>query len=387
MLGKARRFGQHCDEWEEMIIMAGVIRRKHLVIATSAFAVLAAAFWMSSGSGPEHSEAANEQAKTEIHLEIDGSLGTGPVHCDSRTQTTCKLVKGSTFALQVIPNAIPVGGYTLMQSLIEYGSLLYKPTEDPYGEFTWPEAVFTVRAPTAPTGKEGSVGHAGVTALVPPLPASFQKTTLVTLTFNCSENDQTPGQSHSNLIRLVDFNESPSGAYFLLADGITTTVPNVGSLTIECTVAPTATPTPMITPTPTKQPAPGDTDLDGCADEAENGAIPQFGGRRNYQYFWDFFDVWTHPAGDPIGWERNAVINIFDILAVAIRFGPGPSLSKQAALAAALTEPVDDTSYHAAYDRGPIIGALNWERGPPDGSINIVDDILGVAAQFGHNCG
>ena len=158
------------------------------------------------------------------------------------------------------------------------------------------------------------------------------------------------------------------------------------------TDTPANTPTPTDTPsgptsTPTKQPDPGDTDLDGCSDEAENGADPQFGGLRNYTYFWDFFDVWTHPLGDPIGWERNRVINIPDILGVAVRFGPGPGpVPKAQALAAALTPPVTANGYHPAFDRGGIIGPNNWDRAPADGSINILDDILGVAFQFGHDC-
>ena len=41
---------------------------------------------------------------------------------------------------------------------------------------------------------------------------------------------------------------------------------------------------------------------------------------------------------------------------------------------------------HAAFDRGLVIGANNWDRAPADGAINIPDDILGVAAQFGHSC-
>ena len=121
--------------------------------------------------------------------------------------------------------------------------------------------------------------------------------------------------------------------------------------------------------------------------QAENGAFGYLGGQRNYAYFWDFYDVWTHPPGDPMGWERNKVLNIFDINAVGARFGPGPLLSKAQALAQALVAPTDAGSYHPAYDRGPIIGANMWDRGPPDGSINIVDDILGIAQQFGHDCG
>ena len=151
-------------------------------------------------------------------------------------------------------------------------------------------------------------------------------------------------------------------------------------------VTPTITPTPTLTPTSTKLPDPGDTDLDGCSDQAENGPDESFGGQRNHKYFWDFYDVWTHPPGQPAAWERNKVINLFDILAVAPRFGAATRVDKPEALAAALIEPVDDTSYHAGYDRGPIVGANPWDRAPADGVINITDDILGVAAQFGHDC-
>ena len=135
-----------------------------------------------------------------------------------------------------------------------------------------------------------------------------------------------------------------------------------------------------------KQTGPGDTDFDGCEDLAESGPDASFGGLRDYFYFWDFYDVWTHPTGDPLGWERNRVVNIFDILQTAIRFGPGPKFNKVDAFFQALVPPADESSYHPAYDRGPIIGANDWDRAPPDASINIVDDILGVAAQFGHSC-
>ena len=151
-------------------------------------------------------------------------------------------------------------------------------------------------------------------------------------------------------------------------------------------------------PTPTKV-ADGDTDgdtvinssdldddNDGCSDVQELGNDENLGGRRNPHSFWDFYDVWTHPPGQPTAWERNGVLNLFDIFAVAVRFGPGPTLSKQDAFTEALTQPSDDTSYHAGYDRGPKAGLNDWDQGPPDGSINIVDDILGVAKQFGHNC-
>ena len=139
-------------------------------------------------------------------------------------------------------------------------------------------------------------------------------------------------------------------------------------------------------PPPTDTPEPVNTDQDGCTDQAENGPDENLGGQRDFNYFWDFFDVWTHPVGQPLVFERNRVVNVPDIVAVAARFGPGTPADKPTALAAALTEPVDDTSYHPAFDRGPVIGANHWDRAPADGAINVPDDILGIAQQFGHNC-
>ena len=308
--------------------------------------------------------------KTLIHLEIVGSFGGVAVNCDSRTQSTCKLENGSSFALDLVPSIISPAGYIGWQTLLDYGGLLYKPNDN---ENTWVRSHLRHRKPRWPSGKENQVLHWDVTGSFPPFPTSFQTTALLTLQFNCADNDQPPGQAFSQLLQLIDFNATYSGTTFVNQDQ-DVLVPKPSSLTIECN------------PPPTKQPGPADTDGDGCSDQAENGAFEYLGGQRNYLDFWDFYDVWTHPAGDPIGWERDRVLNIFDIIAVGARFGPGPLLSKADALAQALVAPTDATSYHPAYDRGPVIGANLWDRGPPDGSINIVDDILGIAQQFGHNC-
>ncbi|MCH8849334.1 MAG: hypothetical protein IIC89_00750 [Chloroflexi bacterium] len=365
--------------------MPNRMSRTRLVIVASAVAVVAAAFWSWGGSGPERSEALHPKLKTEMHFEIDGTFSgqpqPGAAHCDSRTQTICQLDEGTSFTLHVVPSVIPVGGYVSWQETIDYGSLLYKPaatcTLNPAGcpEVKWDKSVITYRAPAAPTGKEGAIGFADVSAGFSPFPISFQTTAFVNLEFNCARNGQA-GEGHTNLVKLADYDEDPSGALYVNFDVNVQQdyVANVSDLTIECIV---------VTP---KQEEPGDTDQDGCSDQAENGAFEYLGGQRNYLYFWDFYDVWTHPAGDPIGWERNKVLNIFDILAVGARFGSGPVLSKADALAQALIAPTNATGYHPAYDRGPIIGANMWDRGPPDGSINIVDDILGIAQQFGHNC-
>ena len=129
-----------------------------------------------------------------------------------------------------------------------------------------------------------------------------------------------------------------------------------------------------------------DTDQDGCSDGTEFGPDEKVGGRRNPNYFWDFYDVWTAPPGDPSGWEQNKVINIFDILAVGAHFGPGGTPDKAASLAAALIPPTGSSGYHASYDRSENIGPNPWDKGSPDAHINIVQDVLGIAPQFGHTC-
>ncbi|MCH8850612.1 MAG: S8 family serine peptidase [Chloroflexi bacterium] len=134
-----------------------------------------------------------------------------------------------------------------------------------------------------------------------------------------------------------------------------------------------------------------DFDLDGCTNGQEFGDNPEHGGVRNPEYFWDFYDVWTHTSGI---WERDGFITLFDVMATAARFGPSvyfnPSFYSDPEaeyLANALSPPASETEWNAAYDRGPLIGPNTWDRGPPDGTINIAQDILAVAAQFGHTCG
>ena len=117
-----------------------------------------------------------------------------------------------------------------------------------------------------------------------------------------------------------------------------------------------------------------DTDGDGCSDSEELLTSEMFGGRRNPTNRWDFFDV-----------NGDKVVNIpNDILAVASAFGPGDPGS-----------PVYNENYSPARDRspGPAPNKPNdpdhtepWDLGPPDGTVNVPTDILGVARQFGHTC-
>jgi hypothetical protein len=141
---------------------------------------------------------------------------------------------------------------------------------------------------------------------------------------------------------------------------------------------PSVTP-PGPTATPSKQPHPGDTDGDGCSDAQENGPDARAGGRRDYLSYWDFFDVPVEIG--PGVWYRDREITVFgDLFGVAGRYSatgtPGDPIA-----------PVPPApAYHSAFDRGPPVGPNFWNLGPPDGAINVFDDILGVSSQFGHRC-
>ena len=121
---------------------------------------------------------------------------------------------------------------------------------------------------------------------------------------------------------------------------------------------------------PTAQQAePGDSDGDGCSDAREGGTDAALGGRRDYLRPWDFYDT-----------NGDKDIDLFnDIFGVAFAFGTEPG----------------DAGYDAALDRAPPPTALEepdpnrrelWDLGPPDGAIDLFNDIFGVAFQFGHRC-
>lgn len=118
-----------------------------------------------------------------------------------------------------------------------------------------------------------------------------------------------------------------------------------------------------------KQASPGDSDGDGCSDARESGTNPEAGGRRDYLRPWDVFD----PNGDQ-------TIDLFnDIFAVAGAYGTHPG----------------DAMYSVDLDRSPPPMAAQepdldrrelWDLGPPDGTIDLFNDVFGVAFQFGMDC-
>ena len=81
--------------------------------------------------------------------------------------------------------------------------------------------------------------------------------------------------------------------------------------------------------------------------------------------------TWTGPNSWNDTQPPDGVIDLpNDILGVILQFAPLG------------TGPV----YDVRFDRGVTIGANHWQRAAPDGVIDLPNDILGVIQQYNHNC-
>jgi hypothetical protein len=122
---------------------------------------------------------------------------------------------------------------------------------------------------------------------------------------------------------------------------------------------------------------PLDSDSDGCTDEreAQTLANSEFtGGLRDYEHFWDFFDV---PTGGSL--LRDKSVSAPDIFQVIGRFNASGDSNIDP-----LSSPSASPAYHTAYDRNTAIGDP-WDLTAANGSI-AATDIFGVLAQFNHSC-
>ncbi len=130
-----------------------------------------------------------------------------------------------------------------------------------------------------------------------------------------------------------------------------------------------------------------DADADGCSDAHEEGGDPRFGGERNGDSFWDFFDT---PDTANL---RDQAVTVADISRLVQRFGSndegaGPFDRMSDPLSAprpAILPPGARANYHPAFDRTLVPGGDRWDTGPPDGAVAI-GDIARLVAQFGHTC-
>lgn len=169
----------------------------------------------------------------------------------------CTIGKGSAFVLRLNGTTLPAN-FMAWQSLVTYGSLLYKPEVDFAANEHKQPRLLSVRAPDPATGKEGSVGHGDTCDLTAPFAACSgvnaiaAGSAILNLDFNCAQNGQTPGNSISQTIQLVSFKGNPSGTALVDSATVSHAVPPV-ALQINCE-PPTATPTASNTPTPTNTP-------------------------------------------------------------------------------------------------------------------------------------
>lgn len=125
------------------------------------------------------------------------------------------------------------------------------------------------------------------------------------------------------------------------------------------------------------------TTNDGCWNGHELDDLSLFGGNRDPDHFWDFYDA---PDDNNI---RDKVVTILAILRVLARFGADDDGG-----AAPINRNTDPLSvpppapvYHPAFDRGAVdTGQGPWHHAAADGVIDLPNDIVGVLEQFRTDC-
>jgi uncharacterized repeat protein (TIGR01451 family) len=178
------------------------------------------------------------------------------VACDDPVKPAkCEVPLSGSFLLSVSVNGLPPGGgYIGLQTEIDYGSLLYKPTALAEDEIVWPDSGLPLRSPNSPAGTEGLINHASATGVFPPFPLSTFTGSVVEITVNCTNTESV------NKIELVPLSSTNTNATGLKLDQ-DTSIALFDSLTLNCVVPPTETPTPTQTSTPSLTPTPTDTPL------------------------------------------------------------------------------------------------------------------------------
>ncbi len=170
--------------------------------------------------------------------------------CDVPARPTkCTVAPGAVFDLSVEVATAPVAGYIAIQTYLAYGtSLIYKPADTPLAEITWPDCSESV---VVHGSIPGNVHHGCTSGLFNP-PVSNYLGQVVQLSFTCSAI-----QSATEVMLLAygDPVAGTDGAAFRDIDDVLT-VPKVGSVTINCSDAPSPTATNTASSDLTDTPAP-----------------------------------------------------------------------------------------------------------------------------------
>ena len=196
-----------------------------IVAAVAAVVVLA---WGSVGA--QRVQAQETGGEMTLRLEGDG------LDCDSAdAPTECQLDPGTSFTLAVDVVSFPDPGYIGIQTYIDYGQLVYTPTDQADPEIVWPDGNgFQLRGQTCPT----CVNHGATSAMVPPFPTSTFTGTVLELSMACSDE-----YSANDVTMLPTSNQPPAGTdgtLFVTPSNVQL-IPSLSPVSVTCGVAPTAT--------------------------------------------------------------------------------------------------------------------------------------------------
>ncbi len=168
----------------------------------------------------------------------------------------CTLGSGQPFTLAVMLVSVPVSGYILAQSWVEFGTVLnHRATTEPEDELVWPDCDQAIFVRVV---RVTSTNHGCLTGLSQ-LPSSYVGP-FVEISFECSTS-----ASSSQVLLLPAGGPVAQGSGALYVDGQDQELqiaPEVDGLTVNCLDAPlgTSTPTPTIDPSSTDTPPPTATD-------------------------------------------------------------------------------------------------------------------------------
>ncbi len=173
--------------------------------------------------------------------------------CDE-TGPTCTISSGGSFTLAVELVSVPVTGYVLAESWVEFGTnLTYNPAEDARDEMVWPDCEQT--AVLRSVANDNSHVDIGCLTGLLDAPPSFYIGTFVELSLSCSFFESSTDVYL--FVREEGIAVGPGTVFAVpVALGGTHIRPEVDGLTVNCLAAQTGTPTPttMNTPTSTTEP-------------------------------------------------------------------------------------------------------------------------------------
>jgi hypothetical protein len=205
------------------------------LVATPLLAVAVLAIFLAWGQ----TFAGTAHAADPTNGQMSLSVISGGTACPGSSTADACAIKNQSFTIRVNLDKTNAGGFVGIQTEVNYGTLVYKPTTNAADEIKWPCAAFCSRSPGAPTGAEGIVNHGGATGSTPPFPASSYTGPVIELVINCTATNST-----GNVIDLVPLDGANTDGTGLKPDGGGADIPLSDSMTVDCVQAPTATPVP-----------------------------------------------------------------------------------------------------------------------------------------------